>query len=114
MEPDTPINNPPPPRQHGATKYLLIALIPLPIGFIIGPTHLMEGLLGKKPDNVIMIAFNVMTVICCVVGSIGMFDGYKKGAWIDWTQGILVGVILWVVETFIMSFIGCCQGVKLS
>ena len=109
MEPETPIENPPPPQQHGTIRYLLIALIPLPIGFVIGPTHLMEGLQNQKPDNV-LIAFNVMTVICCVIGSIGMFDGYKKGAWLKWIQGIGVGIILWIVETFIMSFIGCCQG----
>jgi|GEM_PF-5749055 len=111
MEPETPIENPPPPLHPGKIKYLLVALIPLPIGFVIGPARLSDFLQNGKPGG-LLIAFNVITIICCVAGAIGMYDGYKKGAWQKWIQGVGVGVVLWVVETFIMSFIGCCAGLS--
>jgi hypothetical protein len=108
----TPHENPP-PRHKGKIIFLFLALAPIPIGFFFDPTQLFDFLQGKTSVNSgPLIAFNAFALICCMAGAIGMCGGYEKGKWGPRLLGVCLGVFLWLVEAFIISFIGCCQGLS--
>lgn len=106
-----PERNPPREPRPNAILFLLVAFVPLPVGLLIGPTQFAGDIITGKLGNVLMV-FSVAAVICCMIGSIGMVGGYRKGAWQQRILGIVVGIILWTVEMSAVAFIGCCEGLS--
>lgn len=109
MENETePLEKPPSPN-GGKIIFLLLALVPIPIGLLLDPVHIFDAVQGSK-SNGSFIAFNIVTLICCGIGGIGMCGGFKKGGWKGRLGGVVIGLILWAVEGYCIAFIGCCKG----
>jgi hypothetical protein len=107
-----PIENPP-PRGGGKICFLLLALLPIPMGLLADPLRLFDIAQGDKTvSSSPLIVLNVFTVICCVTGGIGMCGGFKKGNWMGLISGLVVGLIFWPVVASVVLFIGCCIGLS--
>jgi hypothetical protein len=101
----------PPLTGRGKILFLLLALAPIPVGFLFDPSRLFDPQQRAKLTGPVIV-LNILTIFCCVAGTTGMCGGFKKGAWSDRFLGLMLGIILWIVEGFIISFIGCCQGLS--
>ena len=107
-----PTEKPPSPG-GGKIKvlFLLLALAPMPIGLLLDPLRLFNVAQGNKSiDSSLLVTFNVLTLLCSIIGAIGICGGFKKGKWIARVVGVAIGLVLWAVEVFSILFIGCCQG----
>jgi hypothetical protein len=99
----------PSPQQSGKLKFLLLALGPIPIGLLIFTSNIFlkanPGQNGLMSELVMM---GIFTFFCSLIGSIGLCGGFDGGdrpkAWIG---GIALGIILFIVEVFLIFFVGC-------
>jgi hypothetical protein len=113
MENEPLPNENPPPRGGGKIYFLLLALLPIPMGLLANPLRLYDIAQGDKTvSSSPLIVFKVFTIICCVTGGIGMCGGFKQGNWIGRISGLVVGLVLWVLDASIVLFIGCCLGLS--
>jgi hypothetical protein len=113
MENEPPPTENPPPRGGGKIYFLLLALLPIPMGLLAGPLRLFDIAQGDKSVNSApLIVFQIFTMICCITGGIGMCGGFKQGKWKARVGGVAVGLILWAVEASVVLFIGCCIGLS--
>jgi hypothetical protein len=104
MNDDSSARPNPPPDQGGKFKFLLIALAPMPVGVFI---------VAAKPSQIsnsqsALPLLGVLGFVCCIYGTIGMFGGYGGNPGpMPWIKGILLGIVLFFVEVFIVLFVGC-------
>jgi len=101
---DLPDDPNPPPKRGGKFKFLLIALVPIPFGVLVVVSRILES---STSLNALVIA-GILSLICCIYGSVGMFGGYDgKPGPMPWIDGIVLGIFLFAVEAFIVFFVGC-------
>jgi hypothetical protein len=103
----------PPPNGEGKIKFLLLALAPMPIGFLFGPAQLLNYAQGHRTGGSSpTYIFVTLTLVLCILGAVGMFGGFEKGNWGARVGGVIVGVILCGLELSLIIFIGCCAGLS--
>ncbi|HWF17630.1 MAG TPA: hypothetical protein VG754_00090 [Verrucomicrobiae bacterium] len=64
---------------------------------------------GQDHGTVYENCFVVSGLAFCIVGCIGMLEGFKRANLEKIPIGIVIGVCLAFVEVLIMGFVGCCQ-----
>jgi hypothetical protein len=93
---------PPAPSSQpgGKLKFLLIALGPIPIGLLIFTSSRGGNVSGSG-----LMAMAFFTLICSIIGAIGLCGGYDKG---NQTKsligGIALGIVIFVVDILITFF----------
>ncbi|HEV7927230.1 MAG TPA: hypothetical protein VGR14_17890 [Verrucomicrobiae bacterium] len=104
MNNDLPVDPNPPPNRGGKFRFLLIALAPMPLRlFTIGS----QALQSPHP-RFAMHWLDVLSFAVCLYGSIGMCGGFEgKSRPSSWFNGFMIGIALFVVEGWIVAFVGC-------
>ena len=95
------------PRSGGRIKYLLLLIIPIPIGLFINTFRILNGG-AKHDDKVSFIIFSILATIICVMAGIGVCGGFEKGKWQARIGGFALGLLFAVIDIFLSVFIGCC------
>jgi hypothetical protein len=109
MNEEQPSNLTPPSKQNGKFKFLIIALGPIPVGLLIFTSKSFlksnSGQDGLASELVMMCAF---TLICALIGSIGLCGGFDEGSRPKaWIGGIALGIVLFIVDILTTFFFGC-------
>ena len=109
MNDELPSNPNPLPKQNGKFKFLLIALGPIPVGLLVFTfTAFSKSNSGQNDLVSELVTVLVFTLICSVIGSIGLCGGFDEGSRpTAWFGGIALGIVLFVVDALIIFFVGC-------
>lgn len=99
----------PPPDRGGKYTYLLIALGPIPLGIIVFAANIKDASYSLYLSPFV----GILAFACCIYGAVGMCGGYggKPGP-MPWINGIVLGIVLFVVEALIVLFVGCAVSFK--
>src|SRR5580692_4343089 len=109
MNNELPARPNPPLNRGGKYKYLLIALAPMPIGVFMFVAKALES----SYSRIALPLVGILSLVCCIYGTVGMFGGYHgKPGPMPWINGILLGIVLFVVEALIVLFVGCAVTFK--
>jgi len=104
MNNDLPSDTKPPAKRGGKFKFLLISLAPIPVGLLGVPFPSLQS----SNAGFALKLLGLLSFAACVYGSIGMCGGYDaKSRPSSWFTGIVLGIVLFVVEGFIVLFVGC-------
>jgi hypothetical protein len=98
-----------PPKPGGKFKFLLVALVPLPVGVAMFAMKTLQA----SNSRLALPFLGVVSFLCCIYGSIGMLGGYdNKPRVMPWISGIILGIALFIAEAFIVLFVGCVASFK--
>ena len=103
--PDPPVVMPPPaPKNKFFVKilWLLFAFVPAVFGILCVQIKELDG--GWIWGGL------VLDVICSLTAGFGLMEGIKK-QWLQILLGVLLGIALFVLNVFIVFFIGCTEAV---
>src|SRR4051812_2067159 len=91
---ETNENKSEPPR-GGKIIYLLLALAPMPMGFLFSPLRLFNLVARNNVNGSgAVYGFSFLTLIFCIVAAVGMCGGFKKGKSGARMAGVCMGLVL--------------------
>ena len=109
MSEELPPLPPPPPKPVNRFKFLAIALGPIPLGLLV---FTMATVFKFSSDplgtQMTLILMGLVTLVCSMIGSLGLSGSFEKNSRpVAWIGGIVLGLILFVANVFIIFFAGC-------
>lgn len=109
MHEELPPGPPPPSKPVNRFKFLAIALGPIPLGLLV---FTMATVFKFSSDplgaQMALILMGLVTLGCSMIGSLGLSGSFEKDSRpVAWIGGIALGLILFVVNVFIIFFTGC-------
>ena len=106
-----------PPGNGWKLGFLILALSPTPVAMLTGTAgvcvQVYNSFQNGQPLSIGAIAFGVFTLVCCLLGGIGLCGGFDVRRLGPVAGGILIGLTLALVDFFVAVFIGCCMGLSL-
>jgi hypothetical protein len=109
-EGETPEPNTPPSKGKLWILWIFFALVPIPIGLLLGPGKIFES--AQQEGPLFMIYF-VSSMICATTAGIGQLDGFKTRAAKDIFAGVVAGFLIGAFDFFVIFFAGCCSSFKM-
>ncbi len=101
------LENLPDPRKRNYFLWLLVGLIPIPVGLLMGPTRIFDS--ATSHEKSLFVFFGLITVIFSVLCGIGLRDAFVTRKLSDILAGILAGLGIGAVCVFVVFFAGCCS-----
>jgi hypothetical protein len=101
------LENLPDPKKRNYFLWLLVGLIPIPVGLLIGPTRIFDSAAGH--DKSLFLFFALMTVWFSLICGMGLSAAFVTKKLSDILAGILAGLGIGAVCVFVVFFAGCCS-----
>lgn len=118
-EMDLDQGNVPPPENPKPARalwlvWMLLGILPVPIGLLIGPIKLFNSAQGS--NHSLFVRYAVLTAVFSVIGGIGLCGGFTSREIGNRVVGVLGGIILGFAITGInlsaVFFVGCAAGLS--
>jgi hypothetical protein len=91
--------------------WMLLGIVPIPIGLIIGPINIFDSIQGSNKS--LFECYAVVTAILSLICGIGQCGGLRNREMankvVAIVAGVLVGFALTGINLFVVFFVGCAS-----
>ena len=91
--------------------WLLLGIVPVPIGLLIGPINVFNSVQG--PNRSLLVRYTVVTAILSLICGIGLCAGFRsrkmENQAVRILAGVLVGFAIAGINLFVVFFVGCAS-----
>jgi hypothetical protein len=85
--------------------WLLLGIVPIPIGLLIGPVNIFNSIQGSNKSS--FEGYAVITAILGLASGIGVAGGFRSRKIVNIVGGIFTGLLMAGFSVFVVFFVGC-------